>query len=89
MTAETILQGIETLVEAKVRQLLESDRLWSYAQIATYIGIDEVTVRDRISKQPSFPQAIRIKYDGKLMRPRYEPKDVKNWALGFKEKRAA
>jgi predicted DNA-binding transcriptional regulator AlpA len=81
-----LLEQLETLIEAKVSQLAMSERLWSYDDIATYLGLTKSSVVNNISKLPNFPQAIRL---DKKSNPRFEPKDVKKWALSHKEKRAA
>jgi predicted DNA-binding transcriptional regulator AlpA len=88
MTEETFttsfFEQLEQMVEAKVKTLMDSDRLWSHERIAVYLDCSVRRVQDYFSKLPDFPQAIKIKGGY----PRYEPKEIKKWALSYKEKRA-
>ena len=81
-----ILEQLEQLIEEKIKLLAMNERLWRYEDIAVYLGMTKSSIINTVSKYPNFPQAIRL---DKKSQPRFDPKDIKRWALSHKEKRAA
>ena len=55
--------------------------LWSNAEIAAYLKVDQRQVSERYSCLPGFPRAIRIGGKG---HPRYRAAEVIEWVEGQK-----
>jgi len=57
--------------------------LWSNAEIAAYLKVDQRQVSERYSCLPGFPRAIRIGGKG---HPRYRAAEVIEWVEGQMER---
>ena len=64
--------------------------LWSSADCAAYLRISDTNFGQRVACLPGFPQAIRLpRATGHTGHPRWNAREVVEWAERYQEKRAA
>lgn len=88
MTDQTITPDLIDRLAAAIamhtaRRIPLAVDLWSNAEIAAYLKVDQRQVSERYSCLPGFPRAIRIGGKG---HPRYKAADVIAWVEGQREK---
>ena len=88
MTGQTITPDLIDRLAAAIamhtaRRIPLAVDLWSNAEIAAYLKVDQRQVSERYSCLPGFPRAIRIGGKG---HPRYKAADVIAWVEGQREK---
>lgn len=88
MTDQTITPDLIDRLAAAIamhtaRRIPLAVDLWSNAEIAAYLKVDQRQVSERYSCLPGFPRAIRIGGKG---HPRYKAADVIELVEGQREK---
>lgn len=58
----------------------QSYQWWSTTKIAEFLDISERQIRDRYSKDPSFPQARKPRLASHVGHPRWKSIEVIEWA---------
>ena len=77
-----LLEGILT----ELRRARVSDDLWTVDDIAAYLKKNRRTVQNSVLKFSGFPLAVRVPSEnGGKSNPLWVAKEVKAWALRFKE----
>ena len=59
--------------------------LWSVREIAAYLKRSQTAVRDRITKQTTFPQPIRLPSEKGRGQPLWRASEVIAWAERFRD----
>lgn len=88
MTDQTITPDLIDRLAAAIamhtaRRIPLAVDLWSNAEIAAYLKVDQRQVSERYSCLPGFPRAIRIGGKG---HPRYRAAEVIEWVEGQMER---
>jgi predicted DNA-binding transcriptional regulator AlpA len=56
-----------------------TERLWTPADVAAYLGVSKRTVAERYAARPDFPSAIRLPSDSGHGLMRWKAGDVMRW----------
>jgi len=83
INADLIDQLAEAIARHMPRRIPLAVDLWSNAEIAAYLKVDQRQVSERYSCLPGFPRAIRI---GGKWHPRYRAAEVIEWVEGQMER---
>ena len=83
--ADELLQAVNRM-EQRIDRLwhmvtLDTTKLWDTSSVGAYFGISESQVRLMVKGNPSFPPEVKTETNGKQSQPRWNPDEVKAWAL--------
>jgi len=86
MTAETILEALDSLINQRIKALSSNKLTWAIDDIAFHLNRTPHHTATVITKSPDFPPPIKLDKNAK---PLWLRTDIEKYVLSHKAKKAA